>query len=122
MNRLVLLIAFSLFTFLSCKKTGIILPSVSTDKIGVVTSHSAECNGTVQNDGNTKLTARGVCWSKNHNPSINDFVNKEAVHIGPYVSVIYKLTPATVYYFRAFASNSKGTSYGEEKTFITLDQ
>ena len=39
--------------------------------------------------------------------------------VGTYTSNITSLTPNTTYYVRAYATNSEGTAYGEQKSFKT---
>jgi hypothetical protein len=70
-------------------------------------------------DGNSTVTARGICWSTNQNPTINDNKTTEGSGIGSYSSNLSNLSDNTTYYIRAYATNEKGTSYGEEKSFTT---
>ena len=41
--------------------------------------------------------------------------------VGVFTNSLTGLTPHTTYYFRAYATNSMGTAYGEEVTFTTSD-
>jgi hypothetical protein len=38
---------------------------------------------------------------------------------GSFSSVIEGLQPLTIYYVRAYAINSAGTAFGDEKSFVT---
>jgi collagen type VII alpha len=107
-----------LLLFTSCKKT-VTIPTVSTDNVSNILKNSADCGGNVTNDGEEFLKMRGICWSINQNPTIKDSITDEATHKGPFYSRLTKLIPDTRYYVRAYASNSAGIGYGEEKTFIT---
>ena len=78
------------------------------------------CGGNVTFDGWSEITARGVCWSTSPNPTINDSKTTDGSGIGSFTSNITGLADGTTYYVRAYATNSKGTAYGEEKSFTTL--
>ena len=97
------------------------LPTVTTNDVTNITTSSATCGGNVTSDGGFDITARGVCWSTNPNPTINDNKTSDGSGTGSFTSNLINLTENTAYYFRAYATNEKGTSYGEEKSFKTLD-
>ena len=87
--------------------------------VGAVTT--AESGGNVLSIGGAPLTARGICWSTTDNPSITDNVIPDAgTTTGEFTSIITGLTPGTVYFVRAFATNSAGTAYGDLVVFSTL--
>lgn len=95
------------------------LAVVTTKNITSITAISAESGGEITDDGGFSITARGVCWSTSQNPTISDAHTSDGTGTGSYTSSLTSLTYNTTYYVRAYATNSKGTSYGEEKTFIT---
>jgi uncharacterized protein (TIGR02145 family) len=101
------------------------VPDVITDSVITVTNYSAYSGGVVLNENGSFVTARGVCWSKTPNPTVND--NDSLAYLAPYLgtgafsSHIIDLSPNTTYYLRAFATNSVGTGYGNEFSFTTLD-
>ena len=94
-------------------------PFVTTGSVLGVTSTTATCSGEVVSDGGASVTARGVCWSTNHNPTIADAHTSNGTGVGTFTSSLTGLTPGTTYYVRAYATNSEGTAYGEEKSFVT---
>ncbi len=96
--------------------------SVSTSEITEITSSSAMCGGDVKADGGAEVKARGICWSMMPNPTIEDNNTVEGNGIGNFTSNLSDLVPQTTYYVRAYAINEAGTSYGEEKVFITLKE
>ena len=96
------------------------LPNVSTNAVSSITSNSAVCGGNVTEAGNTPVTSRGVCWSTSPNPTISNSKTTNGTGTGSFTSNITGLTANTTYYVRAYATNSKGTAYGEEKSFMTL--
>ena len=95
------------------------LASLVTKAVTTITSTSASCGGIVINDGGSPVTAFGVCWSMNPNPTTLDFLTTDGSGVGNFVSSITLLSPATVYYIRAYAITSAGTVYGNELTFTT---
>lgn len=96
------------------------LPIVVTGEISNISQTTAQCSGNVTFDGNAAITARGVCWSQSQNPTIADSNTTDGSGVGVFLSDLTNLTENTLYYVRAYATNSKGTSYGEQKEFTTL--
>ena len=97
----------------------IVKPTVKTNEVSSVVQDAAICGGVVIDDGGAEVTARGVCWSTSQNPTINGSHTDDGTGEGDFTSTITDLTAGTTYYVRAYATNEKGTSYGEEKSFIT---
>lgn len=96
------------------------LPTVTTNPVDNISEISAVCGGNVTFDGGATVTARGVCWSTSHNPTIANNHTSDGNGIGIYTSNIIGLIPNTTYYIRAYATNSIGTTYGNEVSFTTL--
>lgn len=96
------------------------LPVVKTVEVTNVTQTTALAGGIVVDDGDAPVTDRGVCWSKNHNPTIIDSHVSNGSGVGDFVVELSGLAVNTVYYVRAYAVNSQGTAYGEEKSFTTV--
>ncbi len=96
------------------------VPTVTTNDVSLVDSDSAFCGGNVASDGGAIVTACGVCWSKSSNPTTADFFTTDGSGTGSFTSSITGLDISTTYYVRAFATNSVGTAYGEERNFSTL--
>ena len=94
---------------------------VTTNDVTNITATSATCGGcdTVQNGNTLPVTARGVCWGINHNPTLSDNHTNDGVGTGSFISSLTNLTLNTNYYVRAYATNELGTFYGEEKNFNT---
>ena len=95
------------------------LPTVTTNTVSSITSTSATCGGNVTSDGGYTVTARGVCWSTSQNPTVSNSHTTDGNGIGSFTSTMTGLSAGTTYYVRAYATNSKGTSYGAQKTFTT---
>jgi uncharacterized protein (TIGR02145 family) len=97
-----------------------IKPSVSTGSVTNITTTTATCSGNVTSDGKATVSARGVCWSTSENPTVANSKTTNGTGVGTYTSNITGLSPNTTYYVRAYATNSQGTAYGEQRTFRTL--
>ena len=96
------------------------LPSVTTDTVSGITDTSATCGGNVTSDGGFPVTAHGVCWSTFPNPTINDNYTIDGSGTGGFTSSITGLTTNTMYFVRAYATNSVGTAYGNEVRFNAI--
>ena len=96
------------------------LSTLNTTIVSSISSNSAVSGGNISNDGGASVTARGVCWSTNPNPFITDTHTSDGTGVGSFVSNIIGLTPNTTYYVRAYATNSAGTSYGDQQVFASL--
>ena len=96
------------------------IPTVTTSTVSNITDNAATCGGEVVTDGDTDVTARGVCWSTSQNPTINDSHTTNGSGTGSFASSITGLSANTTYYVRAYATNSVGTAYGAEVSFTTI--
>ena len=103
----------------SFKTVEVTLPTVKTNAVTDIKTNSATCGGNVTSDGNATVTARGLCWSISPNPTINDNKTNNGSGTGSFTSTLNGLTGGTKYYVRAYATNEKGTAYGEERSFTT---
>ena len=95
------------------------MPTVTTANVTNIAMNTATCGGKVTADGGATVTARGVCWSTSPNPTTNNQCTNDGTGTGSFTSSITGLSMSTTYYVRAYATNSAGTSYGEQKTFTT---
>ena len=100
----------------------IVLPTVTTNSVTDIKATTATCGGNITSDGNGTVTARGICWSTNPNPTINDNKTNNGSGIGSFTSNLSNLASQTTYYVRAYAINEVGTAYGEEVSFTTLEE
>ena len=98
------------------------LAVVTTLSVSEITETSAVAGGEVISDGGAEVTSRGVCWSIDSNPTIENDKTIDGEGVGSFQSVLSDLSQNTTYYVRAYATNSKGTAYGEEVTFKTLEE
>ena len=95
---------------------------VTTTGIASITAISAQSGGNILTDGGANVISRGVVWSTTQNPTINlnqgSTINGSG--IGAYMSSLSGLTPNTLYYLRAYSTNSVGTYYGIQLSFTTM--
>jgi len=94
-------------------------PTITTSNATNISQFSAICGGNVTNEGSFPVTARGVCWSTSQNPTTANNTTTDGTGGGVFSSSITGLSPSTTYYVRAYATNSVGTSYGNEISFTT---
>jgi len=102
------------FTTLS----GVIL--MTTNAVSSITAYTATSGGNITSDGGATVTARGVCWSTSPSPTTANSKNSIGSGTGTFTANISGLILGTKYYVRAYATNSVGTSYGNEVSFSTL--
>ena len=93
------------------------------DAISDITFTSAIAHGTVAAIGGPAATQHGFVWSSTvTEPTVALTTKTEEGPIttgGTYQSQATGLTPNTLYYIRAYATNAKGTVYGDVVTFRT---
>ena len=67
------------------------------------------------------ITQRGIVWSTSTNPTISLSTKtlQGSGSVGQFSSNLNGLLPSTLYYVRAYATNSAGTTYGNQQTFTT---
>ena len=101
--------------------TSVEKPTVMTYDATSVSTTTAIGNGNITGLGIPNPTQHGVCWSIYANPTIlNDKTQEGSISVtGPFTSAITGLTPNTTYHYRAYATNSAGTSYGADRTFTS---
>lgn len=93
-------------------------PVVTTSDVTSVTATSAICGGNITSNGGYAVTSRGVCWSTNINPTTSNTKTTDGSGNGMFTSTITGLIANQTYYVRAYATNSVGTSYGSQVSFL----
>jgi uncharacterized protein (TIGR02145 family) len=98
------------------------MPKVTTNStFSKITTASLVCGGVVGSDGGETVLSRGVCWSTNPSPTINDNKTNDGMYVGSFTSTVVGLIGNTNYYIRAYATTVSGVAYGEERTVKTWD-
>jgi len=96
-------------------------PSVITEVfMPYIGATLAEAAGEVLNDGGSPVISRGLCWSTNPNPTLADYYVECGTGVGNFTGFMSNLQLGTQYFFRAYATNAVGTSYGLESSFTTV--
>lgn len=96
-------------------------PTVTTTSATAINQTSAVSGGNVTSDGGATITARGICWATTANPTTANPKTTDAGTTGVYSSTMTGLTANTLYYVRAYATNSVGTAYGTQISFTTTN-
>jgi uncharacterized protein (TIGR02145 family) len=109
----------SILLFTSCKKTNTVpvIATLTTTAASAITATTATSGGNITSDGGSTITARGVCWNTSVSPTIANSKTIDGTGTGIFASSITGLTAGTIYYIRAYATNSAGTAYGNEIIF-----
>jgi len=89
-------------------------PTVYTLKVNNITNESAVSGGVITKEGVAPVTARGIVWSINQMPTLSDNFTVDGSGTGYFISQLTSLEISTTYYIRAYATNSVGTSYGNQ--------
>ncbi len=98
----------------------VVFPTVTTAAAINITENSAASGGNVTATGGAEVTAKGICWGTNQNPTIADNKTNEDAGSGQFNSQMDNLLPGSKYYVRAYASNIAGTGYGNQVSLTTL--
>ncbi|HLK30827.1 MAG TPA: LamG-like jellyroll fold domain-containing protein [Puia sp.] len=121
----VFLVSLAIF---SCKKTGsgsgknvnAAAPTVSTNDATNLNGTTATIGGNITNDGGSIVTEAGICYGDAS--GVDTSKNKKATYpiSGSFSIGLTGLTYYTTYYYKAYAINDKGLTYGEEKSFTPV--
>jgi hypothetical protein len=97
-------------------------PAVTTQAVSLIATTTATGNGNVTSVGGGLVTQHGVCWNTGGAPTTADSKTTDgAAGTGAYTSSITGLTPGQIYYVKTYATNSCGTSYGAEVSFVAAN-
>ncbi len=116
--QLLTMVVLIFFTY-SCKKADV--PVIITLDDYEVFATSARFNTTFTSDGGADVKSKGVCWSTEPLPTIDANKTSDGDGIESFTSTISGLMPNTTYYIRAYASNRKGISYGDQNMIKTFE-
>jgi uncharacterized protein (TIGR02145 family) len=94
---------------------------LSTTTPSAITTTSAKSGGSINTDGGSNISAKGVVWSTSPNPTTAMSTKTiDGTGTASFTSSISGLTADTKYYIRAYTTNSVGTSYSLQASFTTL--
>lgn len=117
---LLILLSIPIFLTQSCKKEKVALPVIVTTEVTEISHITAVSGGNITDDGGGSIIERGVCWSTSQNPTISDNKTENGSGTGIFTSSVSGLAGMTTYYIKAYATNTTGTSYGNEISFKTF--
>jgi uncharacterized protein (TIGR02145 family) len=102
-------------------EAGVELPTLTTTTVTNITQTTASSGGAITDDGGADITAKGVVWSTSESPTLasNNGYSENGTGTAEFTSELTGLTANTTYYVRAYATNSAGTAYGDQKSFTT---
>ncbi|MBS1510313.1 MAG: PQQ-binding-like beta-propeller repeat protein [Bacteroidetes bacterium] len=92
--------------------------TTTATSIGVV---NAVSGGEIGLDGGSPVLARGVCWSTTPGPTTANAKTVDGSGTGSFTSSMTGLAPKTTYYYRSYAINAIGTTYGSELSLTTQE-
>jgi uncharacterized protein (TIGR02145 family) len=95
----------------------VVMPTVSTQAVTNknIATGTATFNGTILTVGDPAYTERGFVHATTANPTLgNSKVIATGTGMGAFNANVTGITEGNVYYVRAYATNSKGTVYGNE--------
>ena len=95
------------------------LPTITTGTADPVGTSTATVSGNVSSDGGAAITDRGVAYGTSTNPTISGSFLSTGGTTGDLSANLTGLSSETLYYARAYATNSVGTSYGSNVEFTT---
>jgi hypothetical protein len=96
-----------------------LIPIITTHPISDISTTTASSGGYVSADNGYSVTARGVCWNTTGTPTTLNSKTSNGSGTGAFTSNLTGLSASTTYYVRAYAINSQGTGYGEQRSFTT---
>lgn len=89
------------------------VPTVTTTLVRVDSKTAVFCEGTVTNEGDSPVIARGICWGTS-TPNISVQKTSDGEGTGGFsTSITVTNVHSQNLYFRAYATNESGTAYGE---------
>ena len=89
------------------------VPTVTTDSVSMYN----ECLATVVSDGGAPILQRGFCYDTLPNPTLENGVVTVDGGVGEFNATLSGLPIGKLYFVRAFATNAKGTTYGNQFDF-----
>lgn len=96
-------------------------PSVATLSLNQINDTTVSITAYCLDNGGASVTSRGVVYSTEPNPTIDNSISviTQGSGLGQFICQISDLDQGNTYYVKSFATNSVGTSYGQELSFVS---
>ena len=103
----------------ACFDSNVKLATVKTGEYTVYTQTlTASCNGFVETDGGGAVIERGICYMRGQGtPTVSNTCVSAGSGKGSFSATLTNLQKGEIYSYRAYATNSKGTAYGDVAAF-----
>jgi len=102
--------------------TTLSMPVVVTGHISGIHAQGASYYGEVVSSGSGSVLSRGLVYGTSPMPTTQGLFTTDGAGTGIFNGVLSGLTPSTLYFTRAYATNAVGTAYGNEVQFYTSAQ
>jgi len=79
-----------------------------------VTSNAFKTGGVILDAGNSEIISKGICWDTLPAPTIESNMIESGMGDENFIATINNLKSNTKYYVKAFATNTRGTNYGNQ--------
>jgi hypothetical protein len=111
---------------MSCKKIGAdsgvqvnaAVPAITTSNATNINGTTATVGGNISSDGGSMVTEAGIVYSTTPNVDTTKTRIRNYTIGGNYNVNLTNLSLLTTYYYKAYAINEKGITYGTEKSFF----
>jgi hypothetical protein len=101
--------------------SGAVIPTITSPTATTITNNSAVLGGNITSDGGSSITERGTVWNTSPGVLITDNKLSEGnLTIGVFTHTRSSLPAKTLIYYKAYGTNSMGTSLTTESGFYTL--
>lgn len=106
---------------LSFKTQSATIPNgISINAVSNISYNAATFSGNLTSDGGATLSAQGFVYSSSTSlPTLSNSMIYSTIGIGSFSTNVTSLSASTIYYVRAFATNSLGTTYSNTVSFTT---
>lgn len=98
-------------------------PALTTTPATAITNTTATINGNISSNGGATITSYGFYWSTSAgfaDGAGTQVVTGTSNTSGAITSNLTGLTTSTIYYYKAYATNSLGTTYGTQQSFTAI--
>jgi uncharacterized protein (TIGR02145 family) len=101
------------------KFTSTFVPTIESKSLSPQSGTTQLSGGNILSDGYSAITAKGVVWDTSTNPTVAlSTKTNDGTGYASFTSLMSTLVQFTNYYAKSYATNAKGTSYGQEISFL----